>query len=663
MSAQDYGYVPDEQWRRITRQWTDRDRSGEGNGGVARGPSRALTREQFDAAIRKGRQRAIYGRAGPGVPEASGVQIVNHAPNTQVGARYMRASDAKDAPYHDRQAGADGIDVRMSDAARRQRIRQGAANAVTGIPDVGGEAVVGNQGYVSAAAMDRDLNRRMEAVRDRTEANIADARDRIARSQYAAKELQDAVDYREGIGLATPREREALLRRSDQEEARRIAVEGAGSFLGRTMAAAQGLGTPSGQPLPGRERTEQKIASGQVVDPAHEEAKRGPDGFWSRTFAAARGEGPPSGRTQADRAPPPVDRHGLTAEERASLPDNYLSQVRARRAAAAASSQDRRKLTQDILAGKYDQAPTPAASSRAGFDKDTMTRAARHVADYQSPGASSPLMQDYTRPYRASPDGAGVYRTDVAPDGQAEYGKAIYSDSAYGATRQGLDEAIAKHGQGAAGPRDFYDGVDVRRLTDNEFQRLRGGVKGRQQGMRAAQAYMALPADQRGRPSASVQRAMAGPGDLSTQAEPARAMLAAAAERARKAGREAKQDRRDWGKTFAGQIDTLAKGGVDNQGNPLQLAPEQRSWAQTTGEQIANLWEGQTGQRISPTLMGGAAVRAAQQVLSKDQARAMAMERVGDGDKVALNKMIEKLMADSEQAALATFVQHLGVAG
>lgn len=46
---------------------------------------------------------------------------------------------------------------------------------------------------------------------------------------------------------------------------------------------------------------------------------------------------------------------------------------------------------------------------------------------------------DYTTPMQGA---QGMYRTVVGQDGRDEYGRAIYSDSAFGATRQGFDRGI-----------------------------------------------------------------------------------------------------------------------------------------------------------------------------------------------------------------------------
>lgn len=56
---------------------------------------------------------------------------------------------------------------------------------------------------------------------------------------------------------------------------------------------------------------------------------------------------------------------------------------------------------------------------------------------------------DYVAPVAGVP---GAFKNVVAPDGQAEYGKAIYSDSPLGATRSGLDADLRKSGPAAGNP-------------------------------------------------------------------------------------------------------------------------------------------------------------------------------------------------------------------
>lgn len=84
-------------------------------------------------------------------------------------------------------------------------------------------------------------------------------------------------------------------------------------------------------------------------------------------------------------------------------------------------------------------------ASGAGFDAQTMSQTAQRVADRAaSPAVAGP--NDYITPMQGTAGGRPIYRNLVAPDGQAEYGGAIYSDSVPGATRAGLDQAIREHG-------------------------------------------------------------------------------------------------------------------------------------------------------------------------------------------------------------------------
>lgn len=97
-----------------------------------------------------------------------------------------------------------------------------------------------------------------------------------------------------------------------------------------------------------------------------------------------------------------------------------------------------------LLAGR--PATTPPAAPRPGAVDIPVSR------PMAAPGAR-PIVSnqnDYITPMEGV-SGRPIYRNLVGPDGQAEYGKAIYSDSVPGATRAGLDQAVGGGGKGSLG--------------------------------------------------------------------------------------------------------------------------------------------------------------------------------------------------------------------
>ena len=91
-----------------------------------------------------------------------------------------------------------------------------------------------------------------------------------------------------------------------------------------------------------------------------------------------------------------------------------------------------------------------------------------------------------------------------------EFGKAIFSDSARGATPKGFNEDIAKHGQGASGAQDWYNGVDVSQMSPTELQAFKTQGQREVNNIDLARRWLAIPEGNRPPPPPGVQEALGG---------------------------------------------------------------------------------------------------------------------------------------------------------